>query len=541
MLAVFIASILSPAVPNADAIPMLPDYGTPPTLQWSGFLNASKAEPGTFLHYWFAAAELPDWQKKPTILWLNGGPGSSSLIGMLQEMGPLIVDRNGALMKNPWAWTKIANLVAMESPAGVGYSYCAAMLTGGSCANTDVSTAKAAAAAIADLFSTKFPELGANPFFISGESYAGVYVPTLAAEIVKANKAGAPHINLVGLAVGDPCTDNTAQADSMDMLWYAHKYGLVPDAEFDFLWNTCRTRAPSAVGAGEWRAEASVAGHVRVRPTRRSYATATSPADQDNCTIAYRKFLVSSSKAISQDWDLQYINELSYYSPAAPFRWDVPYTLNGRTAAYMNRDDVKKALHVETAPQTSWPGPPDGWSYKSSYDACNSGDKLSNKSMIDFYRELAPALPGKIVVFNGDTDPCVSYEGTRTAIERVGFQEVSPTRPWFFNASAATSEFLLQKDLLFGPALATVDAGSQFGGNIVDYEHNLSFATVHGSGHMVPTYRPQAGLKLIQHIVEDTPFAPPVPSDAQILSMSEDDFDAFLDTWVVTAKTAQYV
>ena len=127
------------------------------------------------------------------------------------------------------------------------------------------------------------------------------------------------------------------------------------------------------------------------------------------------------------------------------------------------------------------------------------------------------------------------------AIERVGFQEVSPTRPWFFNASAATSEFLLQKDLLFGPALATVDAGAQFGGNIVDYEHNLSFATVHGSGHMVPTYRPQAGLKLIQHVVEDTPFAPPVPSDAQILSMSEGDFDAFLDTWVVTAKTAQYV
>ena len=118
---------------------------------------------------------------------------------------------------------------------------------------------------------------------------------------------------------------------------------------------------------------------------------------------------------------------------------------------------------------------------------------------------------------------------------------MSPTRPWFFNASAATSEFLLQKDLLFGPALATVDAGAQFGGNIVDYEHNLSFATVHGSGHMVPTYRPQAGLKLIQHVVEDTPFAPPVPSDAQILSMSEGDFDAFLDTWVVTAKTAQYV
>ena len=39
--------------------------------------------------------------------------------------------------------------------------------------------------------------------------------------------------------------------------------------------------------------------------------------------------------------------------------------------------------------------------------------------MIDFYRELAPALEGRIVVYNGDTDPCVSYEGTRNAIEQV--------------------------------------------------------------------------------------------------------------------------
>ena len=56
--------------------------------------------------------------------------------------------------------------------------------------------------------------------------------------------------------------------------------------------------------------------------------------------------------------------------------------------------------------------------------------------MIDFYRELAPALSGKIVVYNGDTDPCVSYEGTRTAIERVGFNVTQVGAwlawPWLF-------------------------------------------------------------------------------------------------------------
>ena len=46
------------------------------------------------------------------------------------------MNRTGGLMENPYAWTTEANLVALESPAGVGYSYCAAMLQGGSCNNT---------------------------------------------------------------------------------------------------------------------------------------------------------------------------------------------------------------------------------------------------------------------------------------------------------------------------------------------------------------------------------------------------------------------
>ena len=75
------------------------------------------------LHYWFAASSAPgDWTTKPVIWWFNGGPGASSVIGMLQEEGPLIIDKAGGLVDNPYAWTTIANLVALESPAGVGYS-----------------------------------------------------------------------------------------------------------------------------------------------------------------------------------------------------------------------------------------------------------------------------------------------------------------------------------------------------------------------------------------------------------------------------------
>ena len=182
------------ASPAADSVTSLPGYGTPPTPQWSGFLDSgveiAKGGKAT-LHYWLASAEVAP-ETAPVVLWLNGGPGSSSILGMLQEHGPLIINATGGLSKNPYAWTTLVNLLILESPAGVGYSYCEASLSGGGCENNDNTTAAAARGALSTFFSTKFPELKANDFFITGESYAGVYVPTLAREILD----NAPEINI---------------------------------------------------------------------------------------------------------------------------------------------------------------------------------------------------------------------------------------------------------------------------------------------------------------------------------------------------------
>lgn len=58
------------------------------------------------------------------VLWLNGGPGCSSLIGMLYENGPfLFKGEDTQLSYNNYSWNKIANVIYLESPAGVGYSY----------------------------------------------------------------------------------------------------------------------------------------------------------------------------------------------------------------------------------------------------------------------------------------------------------------------------------------------------------------------------------------------------------------------------------
>ena len=92
------------AAPEADLVTSLPGAASLPAPMYSGFLNGGD---GVRLHYWMATCSTDaDWASKPTVLWLNGGPGSSSVIGMLQEAGPLLIGKDGGLHENPWAWSK---------------------------------------------------------------------------------------------------------------------------------------------------------------------------------------------------------------------------------------------------------------------------------------------------------------------------------------------------------------------------------------------------------------------------------------------------
>ena len=417
-----LATTFTQAAPLDDLVPFLPDYGRPPTPQFSGYLDATAgcntAANGPYckLHYWLALAETDNPWEAPVVLWLNGGPGSSSLLGFLQENGPLLINATGGLMENPWSWTKVANLLALEAPVGVGYSYCANQVRGQVCDNTDQYTASASRAALVDFFLVKFPELATNDFFITGESYAGIYIPTLAKELLDHST-----VNLVGIAVGDPCTDNDAQAESMDSLWYAHKNGLVDDAIYNVLWNQCQVRQPNLMTKGgkhkvtqelnEHLQSLNLDQKARAAKARELYhELASDPGplfhqEDPECTLAMYKFALSSSLALSQVWGDLYIDDYSLFAPVSSQEDD-------DMAAYMSRDDVRAALHVTEAPTATWPDADVGFAYTSEYKACNEDAPEDAWSMIDFYRDIVPKL--KIAwVFNGDTDPCVSYEGTR--------------------------------------------------------------------------------------------------------------------------------
>jgi carboxypeptidase C (cathepsin A) len=134
-----------------------------------------KASPTKGFHYVFVAS-LSD-PNDPLVVWFTGGPGCSSLLALFQENGPFVIDDGQFYIKpNPEPWNKRANVLYIETPAGVGFSTAG---TPTDLINNDMTSSKDAFAALADWYSG-FSEYLTNPLYIAGESYGGIYVPYLA-------------------------------------------------------------------------------------------------------------------------------------------------------------------------------------------------------------------------------------------------------------------------------------------------------------------------------------------------------------------------
>jgi serine carboxypeptidase-like clade II len=172
--------------------------------QYAGYVTVDAAA-GRALFYYMAEAAGGNngsaSNTKPLLLWLNGGPGCSSLgYGAMEELGPFRVMSDGkTLYRNPYAWNRAANVLFLESPAGVGFSY--SNTTADYVSAGDNKTADDSLAFLLGWLE-RFPEYKGREFYIAGESYAGHYVPQLAHAILRhaAGKDASP-INFKGIMV----------------------------------------------------------------------------------------------------------------------------------------------------------------------------------------------------------------------------------------------------------------------------------------------------------------------------------------------------
>ena len=148
---------------------------------YSGYIDIANTTKK--IHYLLTESKN-DRTKDPLIIWFNGGPGCSSMLGLLQELGPyLLEDGETEFFENPYSWNNEASILYIEQPAGVGYSYCNSTED---CTFDDDSSAADNLKVLLSWFE-KFPEYQNHELYISGESYAGVYVPLLVNEIDKHN------------------------------------------------------------------------------------------------------------------------------------------------------------------------------------------------------------------------------------------------------------------------------------------------------------------------------------------------------------------
>ncbi|KAG1331789.1 putative serine carboxypeptidase II-3 [Cocos nucifera] len=200
--------------------------------QYGGYVTVDK-EAGRALFYYLAEAASTDPSSRPLVLWLNGGPGCSSLgYGAMEELGPFRVMSDGkTLFRNPYAWNTVANVLFLESPAGVGFSY--SNTTSDYDTRGDNTTAMDAYVFLAN-WMERFPEYKGRDFYIAGESYGGHYVPQLAHTIIQHNNS---IINLKGIMIGNGVINE--ETDEKGMVDYFWTHALISDETIDAIHKYC--------------------------------------------------------------------------------------------------------------------------------------------------------------------------------------------------------------------------------------------------------------------------------------------------------------
>ncbi|XP_009122437.1 serine carboxypeptidase-like 35 [Brassica rapa] len=441
-----------------DLVTGLP--GQPPVnfRHYAGYVDLGPRQKQKSLFYWFFEAQHNS-SGRPLVLWLNGGPGCSSVAyGAAQELGPFLVRTNGGnLTFNDFSWNKEANMLFLEAPVGVGFSYTNNSVDLGKLG--DQVTAEDSLDFLINWF-TKFPEFRSSDFYLTGESYAGHYVPQLAEVIYDRNKKvqGDSRINLKGFMIGNAAINE--ETDMAGLIDYAWSHAIVSDELHSNLHSTCGLDE-------EQTSNTTIQCYENIKAFMEAYNdidiysiyTPVCLSSDSSSSFSQRrpKLVVSPSLFTYHDmWDKF---PASGYDPCTE-----AYTEN-----YFNRKDVQVALHANV---TNLPYP---------YTPCSGVIRRWGEAPSTVLPIIQKLLTGglRIWIYSGDTDGRVPVTSTRYSIKKMGSKVQLPWRSWFHE--------------------------SQVAGWVETYAGGLTFATVRGAGHQVPVFAPAQSLTLFSHFLSSTP------------------------------------
>merc|ERR1711871_227289 len=454
--------------------------GTPPGAQqeqcfrsFAGYLPVSGNK---FLFHWYhEATSAPS--SKPVVLWLNGGPGCSSLGGMFTELGPYVLDENLNITYNPFAWNKAANILFMEQPAGVGFSY-----PGG--ARNDSLTADDTYEGLVQFFASH-PEPANRPFYVAGESYGGHYVPNIVKRVQEGNNEGTnPKINLVGFAVGNGYTD--WQLDFNANVENGRFHALTSQAIFDEANKAC---------AGDFaRCFWPRDGVTCPDDCNAAVSKATENAMDDSIDI----YDIYEDVCLSPEGDLVHsqmstlkaergkqrermLRSKSIFGKGTTISPVFDTCIDNFVATYLNQPAVQKAIGIH-------PGTISGGKWSD----CGGVDYHFNyESELPNYRRWASEGDLQILIYNGDADSILSHMGNSAWINQgLNLTKSAEWAKWRGSDRQVAGYFEQYKT-----------AGIP-----------LTFLTVKGAGHMVPKDRPRHALDMFSQFLSGKPYSSVVPA-----------------------------
>ncbi|KAH1200260.1 Serine carboxypeptidase-like 45 [Glycine max] len=375
--------------PSHHRITRLPGQPHVQFHQFSGYVTVDDKNQRA-LFFYFAEAEK-DALSKPLVLWLNGGPGCSSLgVGAFSENGPFRPKGEG-LVRNQFSWNKEANMLYLETPIGVGFSY-----------STDTSSYEAGDNLVfLQNWFMKFPEYRNRSLFIVGESYAGHYVPQLAELMLRFNRKE-KLFNLKGIALGNPVLEFATDFNSRAEFFWSH--GLISDTTYKMFTSVC-----------------NYSTYVR-----EYYNGAVSPI----CSSVMSQVSTETSRFVDKydvtlDVCLSSVFSQTKVLNPQQVTETIDVCVEDETVNYLNRKDVQSALHAHLVGVQRW-------------SACSN--------VLDYeLRDLEiPTITvvGKLVkegipvlVYSGDQDSVIPLTGSRTLVHKLakelGLNTTVPYRVWF--------------------------------------------------------------------------------------------------------------
>uniref|UniRef100_A0A8R1DXL2 Carboxypeptidase n=1 Tax=Caenorhabditis japonica TaxID=281687 RepID=A0A8R1DXL2_CAEJA len=503
---------------------------------YSGYVDAN--DNGTWrMHYMLTESRSkPDTD--PLLVWFNGGPGCSSLGGLFEELGPFYVNFDGeTLYENPYAWNAKANVLYLESPIGVGYSY--DTNTPNFFNANDDQSAQQNLFALTNFFKTVQPKYANRTFYLSGESYAGIYIPMLTDLIIQGiNNGSFPNKNFQGSAIGNGFMNVRGLLNAL-ALWSAYhgrvslqdwasiKTNCSKGADmdnFDFAQYTNSSNLIDYVGDG------SYCGNL-IQPLISQNADGTEGFDQYNFyQECYDKsvFQAPAPPATGKRVKRSAIQGVSavkrnlHYAKLGNFRGTSDLAKN--TAAlvnrfsndnqfgyfcwnedpvskYLNSDKVQNALHI---PQ-DWKKQNNTW--QDCRDSIYNNYKLTYNTTNQFFNSIIKNAKTdfRFLIYNGDVDTVCNYLGDAKHILQVANDNKltsGPRTPWFYSDNQQLAGY--------------VQTYSGKNGNNATI--TIDLLTVKGAGHMVPYDRAGPSVQMISNFVWAKP-------SANINYTSQDNFD----------------